>query len=163
LVGAYIELKEPSYFNSQGFPVEKMLLDVLDKFEVGNLKNATEKCPIILQCFEYETLEYFSKVTDLPLVYLIDANTRGPSMEEYSKVVNGVGPEFSLIFTPHYESTGFVAKAHELDLFVHPFTMRDDTLPAGLTPENAYLRILYEKLDGVFTEFPDSANKYFNL
>ncbi|CAG9316973.1 unnamed protein product [Blepharisma stoltei] len=164
LVGAYIELKNPTYYNSKGFPVQQMLLNTLKKFGIDDIKGANEKCPIILQCFELETLEFFSKETDLPLVYLIDSGSGLPyNMTEYASIVHGVGPDIGFIFNTKYDSTGFVALAHQNNLFVHPWTIRDDTLPAGFTAKQVYLKLLYENIDGIFTEFPDSANTYFNL
>ncbi|CAG9313665.1 unnamed protein product [Blepharisma stoltei] len=164
LVGAYIELKNPAYYNSKGFPVQQMLLDTLKKFGVDDLKGASERCPIILQCFELETLQFFSNVTDLPLVYLIDSGAGLPyNMTEYASIVHGVGPNLGFLFNGKFDSTGFVALAHQNDLFVHPWTIRDDVLPKGFTVKEYYLKLLYENVDGIFTEFPDSATAYFNL
>ncbi|CAG9320888.1 unnamed protein product [Blepharisma stoltei] len=162
LLGVYIELKYPKYFNSKGFPVQEMLLGVLNKFGVGDLNSASEKCPIVLECFELETLKYFSEVTDLPLVYLIDSRIGSNQIEEYSTIVHGVGPDLGYVFDLGLDGTGFIAKAHSNELFVHPWVMRDDILPEGANAEEMYLKLLYENADGIFTDFPDSASTYFS-
>jgi glycerophosphoryl diester phosphodiesterase len=163
LLGAYIELKNPAYYNSLGFPVENMLLQVLKDRKIDTIKGASSICPVILQCFELASLEYMSKNTDLPLVYLVQQNHLIYNISDYQDIVNGVGPTFQMVFNPDGSATQFVSQAHNGNLAIHPWVIRDDVPIAGWSRQETYQFILNAKLDGIFDEFPDSANIYFTL
>ena len=163
LVGVYIELKKPAYFNSLGFPVEDMLLKVLRKRGIDNIQGASKFCPIILQCFELESLVYMSQYTDLPLIYLVESSNVQYSFSYLADVVNGVGPSSSFIFTPQDQLTDYVSQAHANDLAVHMWVVRDDVPIGNFTRQQFYAVIRESGLDGIFDEFPDSATIFFNL
>lgn len=162
LLGAYIELKNPEYFNSAGFPVEDMLLKVLKQKGISDIKGASAKCPVVLQCFELQSLKYLSTQTDLPLTFLMKS-VLNYDINEYKDAVNALGPNFGFIFGENGASSGFVEEAHELELAVHPWVVRDDFINSEAEVESYYMKLNYEQLDGVFTEFPDSAYHFFNL
>lgn len=163
LLGVYIELKDPEYFNSVGYPVEKMLLEILRERNIDTIKGASEICPIILQCFELQSLEIMSKLSDLPLVYLINGNNIPFDMKDYAEIVNGVGPSSNIVFDPSGRETDFVYRAHEANLAVHLWVVRDDVPFGPFTRQQTYQALRNSGLDGVFDEFPDSASIYFNL
>lgn len=48
-----------------------MLFDVLKKYDIETVEKASKKLPIIIECFEKESLEKFATLSDLPLVYLM--------------------------------------------------------------------------------------------
>lgn len=162
LLGVYIELKYPGYFNSLGFAVEDMLLKILKERGIDNIKGASETCPIILQCFELQSLQYMSKQTDLPLVYLINSAYPVFNMSYYVYYVDGVGPNNGAIFTPDGMITDFVHQAHGYGLAVHMWVVRDDVPFSGFNRPQTYQAVLKAKLDGIFDEFPDSASIYFS-
>ena len=163
LLGVYIELKNPTYYNSIGHPVEDMLLKVLNDRNIDNIKGASEICPIILQCFEIQSLAYMSTKTDLPLVFLVESSNI-VNMSQYADIVNGVGPNINLVFTPNGQANNFIQEAHDYDLQVHPWVIRDDQpYFANFTRQQTYDLLLNSKLDGIFDEFPDSASIYFSL
>jgi glycerophosphoryl diester phosphodiesterase len=164
LLGVYIELKHPSYFNSIGLPVENMLLKILKKRNIDTIKGASSICPIILQCFELESLKYLSKYTDLPLVFLISSSDSAQyNISEYSLIVSGVGPDIPFVFDRNGAPTGFVQEAHRYGIAVHLWTIRDDVPFFGLNRKLTYSALASSQIDGVFDEFPDSASVYFSL
>lgn len=163
LLGAYIELKNPAYYNSLGFHMEDMLLQILRDKKVDSIKAASQICPIILQCFEIQSLQYMAKYTDLPLVYLINGDYLSLNISQYAGIVNGVGPNMQMVLNPDGSATSFVADAHNASLALHPWVVRDDVPLYGWGRQETYQYILDAKLDGIFDEFPDSANIYFTL
>ena len=163
LLGAYIELKNPSYYNSLGFPVENLLLQVLKDRKIDTIKGASAICPIILQCFELSSLQYMANHTDLPLVYLIKQTNLLYNVTDYQDIVNGVGPNIEMVLNTDGSPTQFVQQAHNGNLAIHPWVIRDDVPLYGWARQQIYENTLNAKLDGVFDEFPDSANIYFNL
>ena len=54
-------------------------------------------------------------------------------------------------------------KAQELNLKVHPYTLRIDKLPSYANSYEHLLSIFINevKVDGIFTDFPDRAFKFF--
>ena len=163
LLGVYIELKTPGYYNSLGFKVEDLLLRTLRDKGIDTIKKATEKCPVILQSFEFESLEYLHRHTDLPLVYLFESGYVKLNMSEYQDVVNGIGPEMELVFHANGDPKELVNEAHSNNLSVHPFVVREDRRVNSWSRERTYENILKAKIDGIFDEFPKSALAYFSL
>jgi glycerophosphoryl diester phosphodiesterase len=55
--------------------------------------------------------------------------------------------------------TDLVARAHARGLLVHTWTFRDDAFPSGFTggPVDEYLAFYRQGVDGVFSDFPDTA------
>ena len=52
----------------------------------------------------------------------------------------------------------YIALAHAHELVVHPYTFRDDAVGPGFDTIQAELRAYYNLgVDGVFTDFPDTA------
>lgn len=163
LLGAYIELKNPAYYNSLGFPVENLLLQILKDRNIDTIKGASAICPIILQCFELSSLQYMAQHTDLPLVYLIKQTNLLYNVTDYQDIVNGVGPNIEMVLNTDGTPTLFVQQAHNGNLAIHPWVIRDDVPLYGWGRQEIYEHTLNAKLDGVFDEFPDSANIYFSL
>ena len=58
--------------------------------------------------------------------------------------------------------TGIVSIAHQPNLKVHPYTMREDRLPDYVETFEDLLHIFFNvvQVDGIFTDFPDQAVKY---
>jgi glycerophosphoryl diester phosphodiesterase len=66
-VGILAEIKHPTYFASQGLPLEARLLEVL---AAGGYRAASD--PVLIQCFETTALRRLSTQTAIPLGQLID-------------------------------------------------------------------------------------------
>jgi glycerophosphoryl diester phosphodiesterase len=159
LIGVYIEPKTPGYFMSLGFDVLRVMMHELSKRDIASVKDASKRCPIILQCFELDALERLAKMTDLPLVYLVNTDMKF-NLTEVGELVHGLGPEMPLLFDKN-GATPLLAEAHKQGLVVHPWVGRDDKLTLK-EAMHFYKEIYYTGVDGVFTEFPNNALIYFN-
>ena len=62
------ETKHPSYFASIGLPVETALVETLNEARLNH-----RDAPVIIQSFETANLEALRRLTDVPLVQLIDS------------------------------------------------------------------------------------------
>ena len=82
-------------------------------------------------------------------------------LREVRKYADGIGPwkpyihrSVNGVLTP----TDLVARAHARGLLVHPYTFRDDSFPAAYgSPANEYLTFYGLGVDGVFSDFADTA------
>ncbi len=171
VAGIYPELKAPAWHREQGMELAPEVLKVLA------LHGYAEKDALCyLQCFEFaelrkvrETLGYRGK-----LVYLMggraasgspDPNT-DEGLKTIARTAQGIGPALPMVLRKSqngdYEPTDLVKKAHEAGLKVHPYTIRTDSLPPGLTdPQDPFRLILgVAGADGVFTDQPDQGTTY---
>lgn len=175
-IGMYFELKHPSYFNSLGFNMEEMFLGVIAAagypIDGSNvLNNLADVVPIVIECFDANSLKYLSTKTSIPLVYLMEAPESAESdyinttfLGAISQFVSGLGPEktyFGVLPLKVAQEKIELIKSYELVL--HPWTFRADS---GILDQfnNSFideLRYYYFDLhmDGLFVEFPDIARE----
>lgn len=120
--------------------------------------------PVFIQSFEAEILRELDEMTALKLIQLVSGDPRAiaaghePPLAEISAYADGVGPYKLLLWTAPGEPSDFVSKAHGFGLAVHPWTFRDDNLPEDFaTPEAEFQAYWQMGVDGVFTEFPQTA------
>lgn len=160
-IGLYPETKNPSYFNSLGLEFEKSLLEILAAHGYGEAGS-----PVFIQSFEPQILQSLRSKTSLPLVMLLypggqdEAGTEIPNLpfSLYADFVDGVGPAKSLLVKTDGSSSGFIEEAHARGLVVHPWTFRSDQLPPQFaTPEAEYQFFFSLGVDGVFSDFSDTA------
>ncbi len=176
-VGVYPETKHPGYFQSIGMDFEEPLLAALEGFSAG---------PVFIQSFEPEILKHLKGKTDAKLVQLVYEETpsAGPNipLAEIAEYADGVGPPKELLFPSPTLHIGLLHTAHNLELFVHPWTFRNDASVSEVngvfaSPNSRYCTsadgsldadslLPYKKelyaafgswVDGVFTDFPDTA------
>jgi glycerophosphoryl diester phosphodiesterase len=156
--GIYPELKNPTFHREAGLDIEPAALDVLTRYGY-----AGRDAKVYIQCFEKESLMKLRDTlgTDLPLVLLI-SNHKAQATERTeaglkaaARYVDGVGPNKGII----EKNPDFVDWAHGAGLVVHPYTIRDDELPAKYTSAAGELRQFFAGfgVDGIFTDFPDTA------
>ena len=163
IVGMYPEIKQRPFFLAAG-------LDPVPVF-AETLKTAgfTDPARLYLQAFEPETLKALGEAIAAPLVQLVDALPvpgepgrfrPSVSLEEAAGYAQAVGPSLRLLLSPTGGDTGYVRQAHARGLAVHPWTMRDDRLPAGAADVAAFYEAVFALgVDGVFTDFPDTARR----
>jgi glycerophosphoryl diester phosphodiesterase len=185
IIGIYPETKHPTYFQSIGLPLEKPLVSILKR------NGYTKKTdPVFIQSFEVTNLKQLHKLTDLPLVQLFDEPqvrpydfvVKGDSRtygdlakpKELAKIANyatGVGP-YKRLIVPTDENnrlkppTTFIRDAHVAGLKVHAYTFRNEGQYLA-SDYNANAEAEYEQffrlgVDGVFSDFPDTAVKVRN-
>jgi glycerophosphoryl diester phosphodiesterase len=174
-IGVYPETKHPSYFRSLGIPLEEPLLAELR--EAGTT-------PAYIQSFEVENLKELRKVTDRPLIQLLEAagqpwdfTVAGDSrtyrdlaapagLAEIATYADGIGPDKRMIVPAGADGrllppTPLVDDAHRAGLLVHPWTFRSDgtflAAEYGGDPEREYEQFFALGVDGLFSDFSDTA------
>ncbi|HWL09521.1 MAG TPA: glycerophosphodiester phosphodiesterase family protein, partial [Planctomicrobium sp.] len=81
-------------------------------------------------------------------------------LREVSAYANGLGPALKLVLQNHT----LVDTAHTVGLEVHPWTLRREELPEGITSFKELHRILAQSgIDGVFSDFPGESVTLFSV
>lgn len=175
--GVYPETKHPGYFESIGLDFEAPLLAALEGSNAG---------PVFIQSFEADILKRLKGKTPHKLVQLVYEETPGAGsnipLAEIAGYADGVGPAKNLILKQDGEISDLIEQAHRLGLTVHPWTFRDDTENPNasyflfnthyiIDNRGSHLELATEPVlieyqlfyligvDGVFTDFPDTAVK----
>ena len=179
-IGIYPETKYPTYFQSINLPLEKPLVSIL---ETNGYTSKND--PVFIQSFEVENLKRLDKMTDLPLIQLLDEANKQPSdfvvkgdsrtygdltspkeLAEIAEYADGLGPYKRLIVPASEDkrlkpTTSLINDAHAVGLRVHTWTFRNED--QYLAPDyNGNFQAEYEQffklgIDGVFSDFPDTA------
>jgi len=179
-IGVYPETKHPTYFRSIGLGLEVPLLTSLD---AADLKRPDDW--VFIQSFEVTNLKDLNGMTSLRLVQLLGSREAKPydqtaagksltygtmmtedGLAEIATYAEGIGP-WKVLIVPNDGAgnalpvTGLVERAHAAGLLVHPYTFRDEEQYliqsyAG-DPLAEYRRFYSLGVDGVFTDFPDTA------
>lgn len=164
VAGIYPELKNPKWHADHGIDLARKLLATLDRFGYRAFDDDA-----IVQCFDDDELRRVREElgSHLKLTQLLegDDDTSRASFERIAEYANGVGlPYPSLIATPQSAGSPLRTSAVRSDLrssglFVHPYTLRRDRLPAFATDFEDLLRFLFAdvKVDGLFCDHPDVA------
>ncbi len=170
-VGIYPEIKSPAWHRAQGADISPIVIGVLTRHGMAGPDAAC-----FLQCFEFAELRRIRSELRYPgrMIYLTtgQAEPGGPDLttpagwDEVVQVANGVGPAVAQVIKINaagkIEPTTLVKSAHDHGLLVHPWTVRADALPPGLTSVEALIRGLFDqaKVDGVFIDQPDLGVKF---
>ncbi len=174
-IGVYPETKHPSYFAALGLAMEERLVAALERYGYRGPDGRA-----FLQSFETGNLRVLRRLTQLPLVQLIEAAgapydlvAGGDSrtyadlvtpkgLEEIATYASCIGPAKSLIIPRDGDGrltrpTALVADAHAVGLKLHPWTFRAESafLPAGLDLEAELREFLAVGIDGFFADQPD--------
>ena len=72
-VGIYPETKHPTYHNMLGLPLEGRLVAALETKDWNH-----KRAPVFIQSFEQSNLKQLNRMTDVPLVQLVDAYDVAP-------------------------------------------------------------------------------------
>ena len=182
-LGVYPETKHPTYFRSEGLPLEPKLVRALNRNGL-NRRGA----PVFVQSFEQDNLRALRHRLRVPLVQLLDEPQLHPAgdpanpsygelatpagLRSIARYADGVGPWKNYIVprNPDESSgtpTSFVRDAHRAGLVVHPYTFRrenqflplelrssaDPNEPGDLKSEIRQFFAL--GVDGVFTDNAD--------
>jgi len=159
-VGLYPELKYAAHFASIGLAPEKRLADALKKADGHG------PLPMFVQSFELQALRRFAEFSDAPRVMLLAKAPTAAELRALATQVQGIGVAKGLVYPRDAEgaigaATPLVGDAHALGLAVHGWTFRneDTFLPANLRgrPQRELEMFFAAGVDGVFTDFPDSA------
>jgi alpha-galactosidase len=178
-IGVLPELKHPTWHDSAGLSLEVPLLRALEE---AGLKGPDDAC--IVQCFETASLKQLAAATDVRLLQLLGGEDRRPAdvqasrgtltygelmrpkqLREIRKYAWGIGPSKESILPRDARNrllpvTPLLADAREAGLAVIVHTMRSERqyLAADYqTPTDEYNRWFRLGVDGLFTDFPDTA------
>lgn len=186
-IGIYPETKHPTYFKSIGLALEEPLLATLtancyqganapifiQSFEVSNLQDLSTKTDLPL----VQLLNDCGK----PYDFILNRNERTyadlvtvSGLEEIAKYAQAVGVHKNLV-VPRDSSgklrrrgqtspTSLVIDAHAAGLLVHVWTFRNEDcfLPLDFqgNPQGEYELFFSLGVDGVFSDYPDTAGYY---
>ena len=176
-IGVYPETKNPTYFRSIGLPLEEPLLAALEA-----AGHRGRNAPVYIQSFEVGNLRELRKRTGLPLIQLLgteggpwDLVEEGRSYRELATpdglagiagYADGIGPNKRLIVPADadgrlHPASSLVDDAHRAGLLVHPWTFRNDppflSYEYGSDPAREYEQFFALGIDGLFSDFPDTA------
>jgi glycerophosphoryl diester phosphodiesterase len=151
-IGVYPETKHPTYFTGLGLPMEDLLVRTLERHGYKGRHGLA-----YIQSFEVTNLKALSKMTQLPLVQLIEAGgapydlvakhdprtyadlITPAGLAEIATYAQAIGPSKLLIIPRASDgklgsATALVANAHAQGLLVHPWTFRAENafLPSNL-------------------------------
>jgi glycerophosphoryl diester phosphodiesterase len=168
--GIYPEIKSPAWHREQGQDLSRIVLKVLDRYGYR-----TKADKVFLQCFDYQEVKrlrtelgYRGRLIQLladpkssqagtDFAFLISR----AGLAELAKVADGIGPSLGQLISgkngEKFTFTDLVQTAHEFKLLVHPYTIRTDDLPRGVTSGDQLFRacLVEAGADGVFTDQPD--------
>ena len=156
-IGIYPEIKKPKFHNENGKDISKIVLDILTKY---GYSTKDDQC--ILQCFDAQELERIRNElkSKLFLVQLMEFPEQNNLLEFYASYADGIGPWYKHLIssktTSGFSFTSLVEEAHKLDLVVHPYTFREDSLEEFDSFKQMIDVIIHKAgADGGFTDFPD--------
>lgn len=161
-VGLYIETKMYNfYLQVHEVDMAEKLYQTLRKYGLETVEQASARLPIIVECFEKESLWKFAELSDLPLVYLMFSPITTSvtyDLEDISGFAHAVGPHQNWLFQNEtFNATApsrFVEECHRLELAVHPYSLQDDMLKWTTAPLDEHELFANKQVDGIFTEFP---------
>ncbi|MCC5860944.1 MAG: glycerophosphodiester phosphodiesterase [Gammaproteobacteria bacterium] len=163
-VGAYPEIKCPAWHREAGIDLGVLLAETLEA-ELA----ARGPLPLWLQCFDpAELRRLHAQGFRLPMTQLIgrvpaeqgDWAGQDPlstaGLAVLARHCSAIGPWLGHVWRDGRD-TGLVARAHEVGLAVHPWTLRRDRLPEGCQDAEALVAQLCHDIgvDGLFTDHPD--------
>jgi glycerophosphoryl diester phosphodiesterase len=185
IIGIYPETKHPTYFQSLNLPLEEPLVNILKR---NGYIHHTD--PVFIQSFEVTNLQQLSNLTDLPLIQLLDEPRQQPydfvvkgdqrtygdlttpkELAKIAKYAAGIGPYKRLIIPVGEDQlikpmTSLIQNAHAVNLKVHIWTFRNEAQYLAPdykgNPEAEYEQFFKLGVDGVFSDFPDTAVKVRN-
>ena len=173
LVGIYPELKHPSFFHELGWAMEDMLLEALTAggYEVyGSAvpNNLQQVVPVVVQCFDPESLVYLRNKTTLPLILLLEAVDpsfwNSDNLNQIASFADGIGPDKSYFATASYEdATQTVSAVRNANLRMHPYTFRADQDIGKVFNGDFATELMFYYcclgMDALFSEFPDRSRE----
>ena len=176
IIGIYPEIKKPDFHIKEGRTnFSEIVLQVLRDY---NYTKSTD--PIFLQCFDpFELMRIRNELkSELKMIQLIDTESDDKinytywgseeGLRNISKFAQGIGPDKSLLIeldstkTKYLRPSEMTINARKLNLTIHPYTFRVDSLPSYVKSHDELMGIFIDevKVDGLFSDFPDLVIDY---
>ncbi|MCK0069843.1 glycerophosphodiester phosphodiesterase family protein [Kordiimonas laminariae] len=158
-VGLHIEMKRPDAFMQIHKRLDQTLAHLFADI-------SSKDIPMFFQCFDGNFLMKVGKISDVPLVMLIGGKLNQTKdwyeldvqLEPFAGRVAGFGLNKALLVHKDGSPTGIIDKAHSMGADVHVWTVRNDQLHPMFKTVEQELKALYSMgVDGIFTDFPDTA------
>ena len=129
LGGVLIEAKDSQmYRDLYGLEIGETILNTLKKYKIDTIENATKYCPIYLHSFDYGTIKYWYANSELPRNYLVTYASRY-DLTDVNKYATGMGVDDPSIWNyTTLQPTQLLEDARKLDLLLHVWTFKDDSL-----------------------------------
>lgn len=177
-VGIFPEIKHSTYFRSIGMNMEQALINLLKEKKWNDKKDQ-----IYIQSFEVSNLKELAKISSYHLVQLIGDPTESPfdlkqnkmtyqnmvtmsGLKEIRTYAQGIAPFKKYLVIDNQDKTlvasDFLKNAQLLDFQIVPYTFRNESffiLKPLTDPVREYELIYSLGVDGVFSDFPDTAIK----
>lgn len=153
-LGVYPEIKHPHELQAKGLDSTALLIDELRRYRLDRIDS-----PVWVQCFELEALRRLFEACGNPTFALferldVDAMRR---LKNQSPWLAGVAVSKAHLIGSD-AVIDFVARAHELGLQVHVWTLRDDAVHREFDDVGAeYAALFAAGVDAMFCDFPASA------
>ena len=153
----------------------------IQSFEQSNLKQLNTMTPVrLVQLVDANDTDASGNPTyaapfDRPYDWTVSGTARSRTfgffatnagLDEIKTYADGIGP-WKVYIIPTagggggavFPATDLIARAHARGLLVHTWTFRDDAFPTGYPggPVEEYLAFYRLGIDGVFSDFPDTA------
>lgn len=185
-IGIYTEIKSPFFHLQHGKDLALAVLNVLKEYGYHHRDhNVYLQCfdHDCLKRIKHELLPALE--IDLKLVQLVGETDwletaywdngviknydygwmhQADGMEIIAQYADAIGPWFPQLINetqeaPFYQKNILASAAHEVGLFVHPYTFRKEELPTYAENFEQFLDIFLNEVevDGLFTDFPDIA------
>jgi len=186
-IGVYPETKHPAFHLALGLPLEDRLLQSLQRvgldrvgaavfiqsFESANLQYLRTRTRVpLVQLLDDNALGFDAQgvsVVDVRVAGFGDPRGQQPprSLGDIAAYAAGIGPWKRLILREtgggELLPTRLIEQAHAAGLLVHTYTFRNEpaTLAAQYAndPQPEYRQIYGMGIDGVFSDFPDTARQ----
>ena len=186
-IGIYPETKHPAFHLALGLPLEDRLLEMLQKrqldaadapvfiqsFESANLQYLHSRTKVrLVQLFEDNVVHYDStgtKVAAVRLPHFGDprGGTLPRNLADIATYAYAVGPWKRHVLRENGDGallrTNLIERAHAAGLRVHAYTFRDEAATLApqyhKDPQREYQQFFELGIDGVFSDFPDTALK----
>ena len=173
LEGRLVQTLKRNGLNKRNSPV------FIQSFEQANLKQLNTMTPVrLVQLVDANDTDAMGNPTyappfDRPYDWTVSGRTdlfsyfaTNAGLDEIKTYADGIGP-WKVYIIPTagggggavFPATDLIARAHARGLLVHTWTFRDDAFPTGYPggPVEEYLAFYRLGIDGVFSDFPDTA------
>ena len=102
--GLYMETKHYQWYkDNYNLDFAQILHGHLKAYGLDTVEKATSKLPIVIECFEPDSLKNFSMLSDLPVVLLMDGDMQKyMKLDDIEKYAHGIGPWVHSLFDQNF-------------------------------------------------------------